>query len=370
MKKRRSFGSIFVSFIRGIITLALIIVLIASVAVNVLFYSEDSVVKIDALDYHYSFFINNNDELENIKKGALVIANHGMNPESNRYVLCTIGNDYTTVLCLANITENSNGSRSCLLIGDKQESEVNYTIPDSKINGIVIDKDDMIGDVIAFMRKIPGIATLMAIPAFLLIIMCITGIKRNRNRYEDDVLEAEILAEELRKVKKINDRKDNDKKKNSFKMEEPPVPAPAQYTPSPDAMKKSTAETDKDNYIAFDESSTSKKPVAVSENVNEKVNDVTEKPVIAEKKAEPVLVAKPDIEAKTVIKSEEPAIEKSLLEDILAEKSTPAKSDTDKISESREEKKESRPQPKKFDAKSIDELIKLLDAEKKKLDDK
>lgn len=206
MKKNKiSFGSFLLVFIRGIITLILSLVLVASVASNIIFYADNSAVDIDLFNMNYTFFVNNSANLENIEQDSLVIVNHKSAPQKNTYVLCTVGNGYKTVLCLSDITQNDNGTDSYEVKGDRTGSTINYQIPQSKIIGTVINKNDMAGKIIVFSRKISGIVTLMAIPAFLLILMSIAGIKMNKAKYEDDLLESEILAEELRKIKKVGD---------------------------------------------------------------------------------------------------------------------------------------------------------------------
>ena len=206
MKKNKiSFGSFLLAFIRGMITLILALILVASVASNIIFYADNSAVDIDLFNMNYTFFVNNSANLENIPKDSLVIVNHKDAPQLNTYVLCTVGSGYKTVLCLSDVTQNENGTDSYEVKGDRTGSTINYKIPQSKIIGTVINKNDFAGKIIVFSRKISGIIALMAIPAFLLIVMSITGIKRNKTKYEDDLLESEILAEELRKLKKVGE---------------------------------------------------------------------------------------------------------------------------------------------------------------------
>ena len=206
MKKNKiGFGSFLLVFIRGMITLILSLILVASVASNILFYADNSTVDIDLFNMNYTFFVNNSANLENIPQDSLVIVDHKSEPQKNTYVLCTVGNGYKTVLCLSDITKNDNDTDSYEVKGDRTGSTINYQIPQSKIIGTVINKNDMAGKLIVFSRKISGIVTLMGIPAFLLILMSILGIKANKAKYEDDLLESEILAEELRKIKKVGD---------------------------------------------------------------------------------------------------------------------------------------------------------------------
>lgn len=206
-KKKRSFGSVFLGFIRGLVTLLLVLVLIVSVGSNVIFYSADTTPKIDILNYHFTFFVNNSTDLKYIDEGSMVIVDHTHSLEENTYVLCTIGNGYKTVLCLASVTENENGTYSYNVRGDRMNTETVYSIPASKIHGTVLRKNDLAGDIVRFSHETRGIAALMAIPAFLLIILSIVSIRRKRARYDDDMLEAEIYIEELRKAKRSEEKK-------------------------------------------------------------------------------------------------------------------------------------------------------------------
>ena len=90
-RKKRSVGSVFLGFIRGLITLALVLILIVTVGSNVIFYSADSSPKINILNYHWTFFINNSNNLKNIDEGSMVLIDHELKPEENTYVLCTVG---------------------------------------------------------------------------------------------------------------------------------------------------------------------------------------------------------------------------------------------------------------------------------------
>lgn len=227
-KKKRSAGAVLVSFFSGLITLILILVLVVSVTLNIAFYTKDRPfeVNIDLPFYknHSIYFINNSGDLQEIEKGALVTIDPEIPASKSFYVLCTIGNDYKTILAVTDIEANDNGTVSYIVRGTKPSSTVTHTVPQYKIQGVVKNKNQQLGDLIAFVTDIKGAIALIAIPSFLLIILSISAIKRNKNRYEDDLVESEILIEELRKLKKGEEKK---------KKEE--LPAPAEKLPEPSA---------------------------------------------------------------------------------------------------------------------------------------
>ena len=206
-RKKRSVGSVFLGFIRGLITLALVLILIVTVGSNVIFYSADSSPKIDILNYHWTFFINNSNNLKNIDEGSMVLIDHELKPEENTYVLCTVGEGYKTVLCLAAIEESENGTMMYSVRGDRMNTGDVYSIPKSKILGTVLRKNDLAGEMVRFSRDIRGIAT-MAISSLLLIIFSVAAIKRKKSKYDDDMLEAEIYIESLRKEKRNEKKKE------------------------------------------------------------------------------------------------------------------------------------------------------------------
>ena len=87
MAKRRSFGSAFLGFLRGIISLVLFLVLVISVGANVIFKNDNSALRIDFMNYHTTFFVNNTSDLKNIDEGSLCLIDHTIQPEENTYVL-------------------------------------------------------------------------------------------------------------------------------------------------------------------------------------------------------------------------------------------------------------------------------------------
>lgn len=416
-KKKRSFGSVFLGFIRGLITLVLILVLIVSVGSNVIFYSADTSPKIDLMSYHRTFFVNNSTDLKNIDEGSLVIVDHTLKPEENTYVLCTIGNGYKTVLCLASITENENGSYSYNVRGDRMNTETVYSIPESKIHGQILKKNDFAGYVIRFTHEIRGIAALMAIPAFLLVILSIAAIKRKRARYDDDMLEAEIYIEELRKNKRNEEKKAEENRKlmaqkaaeeaeavfaapeavyqpeNSFNAEEPavipePVPAPApafapQSDPEPAPFSfeeyKRKADEVQEQIPAPAESVPVPEKAAETEPVNkyEFTNFQTEElqNIYNEQlnPSAPVFQEIPESVARPSYRYDNPVQSFANLTEVkhndINETPAPAPAPVQiQKPAPAPVKKKTKPPVKKINADSIDDLIRILEEEKRKLD--
>ncbi len=219
-KKKKSTVGVLLSFLRGLIILVLILVLVGSVTLNIAFYNKDKPVEVNInlpfYKNHTTYFINNSGDLQEIEKGSLVIINPELTPATGRYVLCTIGKDYKTILAITEANANDNGTVSYVLKGTKESSTINYTVPAYKIQGVVTQQNEDIGYIIEFARSMGGIASLIAIPSFLLILICVISIRKNKTQYEDDLLESEILIEELRKIKKIED-----KKKKSHEAQKP-----------------------------------------------------------------------------------------------------------------------------------------------------
>lgn len=214
MAKRRSFGSAFLGFLRGIISLILFLVLLLSVGANLIFRRNDSAPKIDFLNFHYTFFVNHTSDLKNIDVNSLCFIDHTIEPEEYTYVLCSVGNEEKRVLCLESITQNDNGSVSYNVRADRMSSlDTVFPIPRSKIYGTVYNKDDLIGDIIVFTRQPQGIAATMFLPALLLIILSIASIRSKKAHYEDDLLEAEMAMEELRRQKRNEEKKFEEQRK-------------------------------------------------------------------------------------------------------------------------------------------------------------
>lgn len=212
-KKNKSTGAVLVLFLRVLITIVLILILAGSVTANIAFYNKNKPVEVNInlpfYKNHSTYFINNSGDLNEIEKGALVVINPELTPAPGVYVLCTIGKDYKTILAITEANSNDNGTVSYVLKGTKEGSTISHTVSAYKIQGTVTQQNVWLGDLIQFARSMGGIAAFMAIPAFLLILICVVSIKKNKSRYEDDILESEILIEELRKIKKIEDKKKN-----------------------------------------------------------------------------------------------------------------------------------------------------------------
>ena len=414
-KKKRSFGSLFLGFIRSIISLLLVLILIVSVGENLLFYSEYSSPKIDFMGYHYTFFINNSYELEHIGKGSLVMMDHKSEPEANTYVLCSVGSGHKTVLCLSSITENTNGTLSYNVRGDKQGSVSEYSLPESKVLGTVMIKMDIAGEIIRFMKDIPGLATLMAIPSFLLIILSVFAIRRKRAIYDDELLESEIFLEELRKTKRNEEKKAEEQKKAQSDI----APAttvssgsdiPFEEYARSDSEKASKAESAAkapesrgSDYIDFEDEAARKAIEIKNAIIGQKAADKKpEQPAVSESK-EPYKSDNHDAVAAAIaerkqqlasIYNEQLNPDKPVFQEIpeparpsykydntvrnfanIAEvkhSSSSASAETPKkpaaTGQTAPVKKKTKPPVKKIDADSIDDLIKILEDEKKKLD--
>lgn len=224
-KKKRSAGSIIAGFFRGLAIFLLCLILIVSVTVNIKFYADDSVVNIKGFGKDYCLFINNNKDLSNISEGALIFADKKMAVSTNTYVLCEVTTrknnkpmKHKTVLALASEVKNDNGSVSYEVLSNKNPDD-SYTINKNKIIATVIRPYDFPGKCILFVRSVAGIIATVAVPAFLLIVLCGMSIAANRERYEDELSEARIFADELRRSKNKN------KKKKEAAPEEEPKPA-------------------------------------------------------------------------------------------------------------------------------------------------
>ena len=214
MARRRSFGSVFLGFIRGLISFILFLVLVVSVGANLVFRNKDSAPRIDFLDYHMTFFINRSTDAKNIAENSLCFIDHTAKPVENTYVLCSTGEEGKRILSLESITQNDNGSLSYNLRSDLMASlDTVYSVPASKIYGTVYNKDDLIGEILAFSTEFKGIIALMVLPAFLLIILSIAAIRAKKLRYDDDLLEAELFIEEKRKQKRNEEKRAEEHRK-------------------------------------------------------------------------------------------------------------------------------------------------------------
>lgn len=212
MAKRRSFGSAFLGFLRGLISFILVLILIAAVGINLIFSSDDSAPKIDIPNYRYTFFVNMTSDLKNIGEDSLCFIDHARTPEENTYVLCNPGNG-NKILCLESITENGNGSLSYNVKADRMETlDTVYSLPASKIYGTVFNKDDVMGEIIVFVRSIKGTAIMFG-AAFLLLILSIAAIKSKKSRYDDDLQEAELALEDIRRKQKNDEKKAEEHRK-------------------------------------------------------------------------------------------------------------------------------------------------------------
>jgi len=212
-KRRRSFGSAFLGFLGGLVSFILFLILVVAVGANVLFQKDDSTQRINILSYDVTFFVNNTSDLKNIDEGSLCLIDSTMKPEENTYVLCSIGNEDKRVLCLESITENENGTLSYNVRADRMSAlDTVYSIPASKIYGTVYNKDDLIGNIIVFARQKQGIA-IMLLAALLLLIVSIGSIRRKKAIYDDDLLEAEMALEDMRKQKRNNEKKAEEQRK-------------------------------------------------------------------------------------------------------------------------------------------------------------
>ena len=252
-KKKKSTGAVLLSFLRVLITLVLIFILVGSVTLNIAFYNADKPVEVNInlpfYKQHTTYFINNSGDLNGIEKGALVIINPEITPSPGVYVLCTIGKSYKTVLAVTEEKANDNGTVSYVLKGTKDTSTISHTVPAYKIHGTVTQKNVWLGDIIEFTRSIAGIAAFMAIPSFLLILICVVSIKRNKSRYEDDLLESEILIEELRKIKKIEGKKKKAHAAENLDNESAPEYNESEYIVPEEAEPALPFETDDDSSV-------------------------------------------------------------------------------------------------------------------------
>ena len=214
MARRRSFGSVFLGFIRGLLSFILFLVLVVSVGANLVFRNKDSAPRIDFLDYHMTFFINRSTDAKNIAENSLCFIDHTEKPVENTYVLCSTGDEGKRILSLESITQNENGSLSYNLRSDLMASlDTVYSVPASKIYGTVYNKDDLIGEILAFSTEFKGVIALMVLPAFLLIILSIAAIRSKKLRYDDDLLEAELFIEEKRKQKRNEEKRAEEHRK-------------------------------------------------------------------------------------------------------------------------------------------------------------
>ena len=214
MARRRSFGSVFLGFIRGLLSFILFLVLVVSVGANLVFRNKDSAPRIDFLDYHMTFFINRSTDAKNIAENSLCFIDHTEKPVENTYVLCSTGDEGKRILSLESITQNENGSLSYNLRSDLMASlDTVYSVPASKIYGTVYNKDDLIGEILAFSTEFKGVIALMVLPAFLLIILSIAAIRAKKLRYDDDLLEAELFIEEKRKQKRNEEKRAEEHRK-------------------------------------------------------------------------------------------------------------------------------------------------------------
>ena len=410
-RKKRSVGSVFLGFIRGLITLALVLILIVTVGSNVIFYSADSSPKIDILNYHWTFFINNSNNLKNIDEGSMVLIDHELKPEENTYVLCTVGEGYKTVLCLAAIEESENGTMMYSVRGDRMNTGDVYSIPKSKILGTVLRKNDLAGEMVRFSRDIRGIAT-MAISSLLLIIFSVAAIKRKKSKYDDDMLEAEIYIESLRKEKRNEEKKAEehrrlmaqkaaqeaeaallaeqavsepehqeeapvriaepetasapepaDKYEQVYKSE--PVPAPADE-PEPfvfqEYKRKEEPETPTPAKEPENVSKYEYTDFVAKETYSEQLNP--EKPVFQEIPES----ARPSYRYDNPVQSFANVSEIKHESSVAAETPEPAPAVQKPAEKPAPVKKKSKPPVKKINADSIDDLIRILEEEKRKLD--
>ena len=423
-KKKKSIGSLFFGFIMGLITFVLILVLIVSVGSNILFHSDESAPKIDILNRQYTLFVNNSNDVAKIENGDFVLIDSKSEFKENTYVLCSLGSGYKTIMCLSSVSENENGTLSYNLRGDKNGSVAEYSVPHSKLLGTVMNKVDYVGDIIRFSRDMPGIVTLMAVPSFLLIIISISSIRRKKMRFEDDLLESEIFIEELKKVKRNEEKRAEENKKKSLQAEQDITPASAvsknsdfsydEYIRQPEEKP----EVNRYEYVNFEDEAAKKaieiKKALLNETSKEKEQTVSEPAVSksddhesdnktgevqsevkseytqTEKKADsiyseqinpeaPVYQPEPaPVEAYNPVRNTESEKQPEPMHfvDLAEYKNTEAakvqetliQPEKPKTEPAAPVKKKTKPPVKKIKADSIDDLIKLLEDEKKKLD--
>lgn len=403
----RSVGQSLMAFLRGFISIIFILIIIVSVGINIIFYNDNSAPKINLFGMNSTFFVMNNNDISEISQGSLVrIDNEKTDIHKGSFIFCTVGSSYKTILYLADVTENENGTFSYTVTGHSDNSTLHYTIPDTKINGLAVARYDMYGDIIAFTKSIPGIILLMAVPSFLLIVMSIFSIRKNKSEYEDALLEADIMAEELRKAKQEKQAKKKDAKQSAAEnghtgkqpVRKKPAPAPAPEAETPVIAEteppKAEPEEHDDDYLAV-ESEISRKATEIknalhNQTINEAGIDMTMSAKIPSKTQthDDVNLTANEIlsqispEMQTTIEPQHPVYRE-------IENPAPRKPQTvarpsvkpaaPKPAFARPVYKETpkpAPAPKKdqslskksFDAQSIDDLIKAIEDEKKKLD--
>lgn len=399
-KRKRSVGAFFWGFIRGLITLVLVLVLIVTVGSNVIFYSADNSPKIDILSYHWTFFVNNNSNLKNIDEGSLVFVDHELKPEENTYVLCTVGQGYKTVLCLASIEESENGSLVYNVRGDKMNTDTVYSIPQSKILGTVCRKNDIAGELIRFSLDIRGIAA-MAVSSLLLIIFSVAAIRRKKNRYDDDMLEAEIYIESLRKEKRAEEKKAEEHRRLMAKKaeeeaeavfaaeqsayrpvhDETPAETVTEYQEASAPEHTETPETPQEPFTFQEYRIEEKQEPAVPEPAekNESVSKYEYADLDAEKAySEQINPEKPVFQempepARPSYRYDNPVqsfanVSEIKHESSAAETPEPASAVQKPAEKPAPVKKKAKPPVKKINADSIDDLIRILEEEKRKLD--
>ncbi len=184
------------SIVAVLIEIILILLVMLSVASNVLFYDENFAPEFMG----NSYFIMNNDEMQNIPKGTLVISklDDFDNIKPGRAVLCSIGNGKKTILGLVNVETRETGESLYLVKGGMENSILSYTLPKKQILAHSIKQSQEAGTMITFAKTKPGIILLIISPLIIVIIMSIARIIGNRK------FNSMIECEEDEKKEKVN----------------------------------------------------------------------------------------------------------------------------------------------------------------------
>lgn len=195
--------------IAGIVVIVVLTLLIVfTFAIFGLFSKADSAPKI----FGSRIYVVNNDRMEpRIPKGAAVFVKEGTLPEDNKVILCSI-DDHLWVLGYVGMETAEDGSLRYLVKYDNATDDKTWGIAQSDIIGVAQTYDMFIGSVIRFASSKSGMLVIVIVPCIVIIayeiIMLIISNRRPRKPLSKDSEKA---------VKKPADRKSADR------APEPPV---------------------------------------------------------------------------------------------------------------------------------------------------
>ncbi len=187
MKKKNRFKSIF----SILITIVLFLVIALTITANVVF-SDDKVPKVAG---YYLYMHETNDMEPDIPQNALVFAKDAPSASlaPGNKVLCYLSDGNLALRVIYQITVNADGTSS-YYPGTALEQGAELTIPRSNIFAICNYQSKALYSYIRFVTSTAGIMSLLVVPCIILIVMFLAKIARNS---KDDVDDEDFMFEEI-----------------------------------------------------------------------------------------------------------------------------------------------------------------------------